>query len=301
VIGTKDSIVEAVRRLLPNLAPFTSAEPLSRGYGGESWLVRAGHQELLAKIAVRSPEGQRLANAIRAIELAQTVGVPAPPYLAVSHLEGAFGGRSFSVSEFWPGEDGEDAVPRMGASERESYFRAFGQAAARLHAVQGPGFCSDLAAVSAVGDWGQFVAGRLAGKEAAFADELRPTAERAIREICDLASSLSAVVRPSLLHNDLYLPNTLTLDAAFSAILDFEYARWWDAVHDFVKPGWLVFEEFPEGKALFYEGYGALPDRFEERFRVAQGIELLSAIPFFARWDDKAMCERYAAMLEAQF
>lgn len=35
---------------------------------------------------------------------------------------------------------------------------------------------------------------------------------------------------------DLYLANTVVRDGKYAALLDFEYARAWDPVTDFVKP-----------------------------------------------------------------
>jgi aminoglycoside phosphotransferase (APT) family kinase protein len=68
--------------------------------------------------------------------------------------------------------------------------------------------------------------------------------ESAGEAILSVVRTVSPQVRPSLVHRDLYLPNTLVAAGRFLCLLDLEHARSWDALADFVKLQMWVFEKF---------------------------------------------------------
>jgi Ser/Thr protein kinase RdoA (MazF antagonist) len=73
----------------------------------------------------------------------------------------------------------------------------------------------------------------------------RQSIESAVQAITSMVRAVSPEVRPSLVHRDLYLPNTLVAAGRFRCLLDFEHARFSDALVDFVKLRMWVFEKVP--------------------------------------------------------
>lgn len=118
-----------------------------------------------------------------------------------------------------------------------------------------------------------------------------------------LIDRLTGGITPRLSHRDLYLPNTLLLDGdpAPAALLDWESAAFYDPVWDFVKLGMWVFDRHPQLRSPFLNGYTdttELPDGFDERLTVYQGIEYLAAFPYFgAAWPDEAMLDGFRTLL----
>jgi len=322
LIGTEASILEAVRRALPGRGPVRWAAPIGRGFAGESWRVEGEAGPMTARIALRDPDGHRLANAAAAASEARALGVVTPRMLHAATAHPAFGGRPFSVAEFLPGRDGEDEVPRMTAGDRARFFTEWGEAIARLHQERRDGgsagqaaaaparitssavFAADALGHGQAATWRDVVDGRLEVVPARFAAaglDFGADAAEAVTRIRAGARAVSGVVRPTLVHNDLYLANTLAEAGAFAGLLDFEYARVWDPTSDFVKLTLLVFDTHSAARAAFLSGYRRvrpLPEDFEARLTVALGLELVSGLPSFHRWGDAGVLALYRRALE---
>jgi aminoglycoside phosphotransferase (APT) family kinase protein len=104
------------------------------------------------------------------------------------------------------------------------------------------------------------------------------------------------VIRASLVHRDLYLPNTLASARRFRCLLDFEHARSADAVIDFVKLKMWVFEAIAAAEADFCEGYGSDPIATNEgrlRYRAGLGLELLAGLMYWKKTRQLAMLADY--------
>jgi aminoglycoside phosphotransferase (APT) family kinase protein len=126
---------------------------------------------------------------------------------------------------------------------------------------------------------------------------LADTSEQILRE----AARVSDLVRAALSHGDLHTPNTLVNDGRFVAILDFEHAKFWDAVFDFVKLRMWTFESQPGSEAPFMEGYQSTApplDRFEDRLRVCTGLELLAGLPYWKKSGEEGLLEDYMSRFE---
>src|SRR5215472_13306675 len=128
-----------------------------------------------------------------------------------------------------------------------------------------------------------------------------PQLEQAAERIADCAQRVSPAVWPALVHGDLYPPNTLLRDGRLVAILDFEHAKAWDPVHDFVKLRMWTFEIHEGSEAPFLDGYRStapVADLFERRFQVCLGLELLAGFPYWRKHGEDAMLADYLSRFE---
>ena len=110
-----------------------------------------------------------------------------------------------------------------------------------------------------------------------------------------LCSTRSSSVCSSLIENAgghhaglhaprLYLPNTVAFYGKFRALLDFESARFYDPLWDFVKLDAWVFRQHPRLLEPFLEGYRDVVHwrmDFNRRIFLYQALEYLAAFPYF--------------------
>ena len=191
----------------------------------------------------------------------------------------------------------------MSAAEREGFFRDFGRAVARLHAVDPGYFAEEFASGRRAQTWIALVEARLAEvaeRHRRVAVLAREQVQAALGAIRAAARSVVSLVKPSLVHRDLYLPNTLVTAGRFRCLLDFEHARSSDALSDFVKLRMWVFEVVPGAEAPFLAGYGQDPMKIADaaaRQRVAVGLELLSGLVYFTTTGQPAMVADYRRRL----
>lgn len=187
----------------------------------------------------------------------------------------------------------------MSESQRATFFRDFGKAVAQLHSINLGYFAEDLASSKREETWTSVVESRL---ERLKNDHLqagllpRQSIESAREAILSAVRTVSPEVRPSLVHRDLYLPNTLVAAGRFRCLLDFEHARSSDALSDFVKLKMWVFEEFPGSESEFRSGYGSNPLVTEEgrmRYHVGLGLELLSGLFYWKKTGQSEMLADY--------
>jgi aminoglycoside phosphotransferase (APT) family kinase protein len=278
--------------------------PLAKGHGHQSFVVQTSlGGDVLLKIARRREQLAKMESLRCVLELAARHGIPAPRLLHFAEGTDAFGGRPWLIQEFLEGEDGESAIAGMNAAERAGFFRDFGRAVARLHAVDLGYFAEEFASGRRQRTWIGVVEARLAELEdrhrrvAVLARERLHVARDAIHAA---AHAVAANVRPSLVHRDLYLPNTLVTGRRFRCLLDFEHARSTDAISDFVKLRMWVFEAVPGAKEAFLAGYGTAAlttDEARVRYRVALGLELLSGLVYFTTTGQPAMVADYRRRL----
>ncbi len=138
---------------------------------------------------------------------------------------------------------------------------------------------------AAVGDWTAVVR-RAAERYAEWnraAGMLAAPEIAAIRErLIGAAAGVAAEVSPAITHRDLYLANVLINGGRFAALLDFELAKGYDPLLDFVKLGGFVFERWPASlkpfMAAYRHGVGRAP-RVEERLSVCLALEQFVALP----------------------
>src|SRR5207247_2071047 len=108
------------------------------------FVVQTTKGELLLKIALRAEQLAKMKSLRHVLDLVARHGVPAPRLLHFSEGTASFGGRPWLVQEFLEGEDGEIAITAMAEPDRAAFFRDFGRAVARLHAVDPGYFAEDL-------------------------------------------------------------------------------------------------------------------------------------------------------------
>ena len=297
---SRASVTEALTRALPAAGAVTAVEPLLKGHGHQSFVVRTtAGGDLLLKIALRGEQLGKMRSLHHVLELAARHGIPAPRLLHFSDGTASFGGRPWLVQEFLEGQDGEIAIAGMTEPGRAAFFRDFGRAVARLHAVDCGYFAEDLMPTRREETWLALVDARVERlheshrQAAVLPRESVKSAGEAIRRA---ARAVTTPVPPSLVHRDLYLPNTLVTAGRFRCLLDFEHARSSDAVIDFVKLRMWVFDAVPGSEHEFHAGYGADPlgtDDGRLRYRVALGLELLSGLAYWNATGQAAMLEDY--------
>ena len=278
--------------------------PLLKGHGHQSFILETSSGvTLLFKIALRAEQLDKMRSLSTVLELAARHGVPAPRLLYFSEGTGSFSGRPWLIQEFLPGDDGEDALPRMPESERAMFFRDFGRAVARLHAIDLGYFSEDFAFAKREPAWATAVESRLARlTERHRHAKLLPheSVEAAQETILSAVRGVSVEVRTALVHRDLYLPNTLVTAGRFRCLLDFEHARSSDALSDFAKLEMWVFEEVPGSRPNFIEGYGAdsllTPDG-RLRYHLWLGLELLSGMLHWHETGQSRMLADYQTRL----
>jgi len=300
----RSDIEEALKGALPACGEVTQLHPLVKGHGHQSFVVEtSANTTLLLKIALRREQLAKMQSLRQVLELAARHHIPAPTLLYFSEGTASFGSRPWLVQEFLTGQDGEDALSRMSEGQRAAFFRDFGNAVARLHAVNVGYFAEDLASSRREETWASVVESRVARLEN---DHLqagllpRGRIEAAAAAIRSVVRTVSPHVCPSLVHRDLYLPNTLVADGRFLCLLDFEHARSSDALADFVKLRMWVFDKVPGSEAEFCAGYGSNPLSTEEgrtRHRVGLGLELLSGLLYWQKTGQAEMRADYESRL----
>lgn len=210
--------------------------------------------------------------------------------------------------EFLGGVDGEESIPKLDQEQRAQFFFDWGVAVGRLHAEKTPCFSNSISDPErCCRSWTDLVCERLerlipSNRAAGIVGDSELNAmESAIYEA---AKRLSNVTVPALVHCDLYPPNTLVSNGRFTALLDFEHAKFMDPVFDFVKLGMWVFEPIPDAAGPFWDGYVSSfsrADRFQERLWVCVGLELLAGFPYWKRRGEVKLMDDYRSRLRQWF
>jgi len=294
-----------LKRALPACGAVIQCHPLIKGHGHQSFVLETSSQTtLLLKIALRTEQLGKMTSLRRVLALAAQHQIPAPRLLYFSEGTASFAGRPWLIQEFLAGQDGEEAILRMSERERATFFRDFGRAVAQLHSIDVGYFSEDLASSRHEESWASIVESRLERlknnhRQAGLLP--RQSVESAGQAIVAVARAISSELRPSLVHRDLYLPNTLVAGGRFQCLLDFEHARSADALSDFVKLKMWVFDEVPGSESEFCSGYGANPLTTKEghlRHHLALGLELLSGLLFWRTTGQPKMLADYERRFE---
>jgi aminoglycoside phosphotransferase (APT) family kinase protein len=131
----------------------------------------------------------------------------------------------------------------MDRATRARFFGEWGMVVGRLHMVERAMFAEDALGSGATSSWADAVTSRLAALPGKYQDagmEFDAIAD-AVGRLQASVGAVSRSVRPGLAHGDLYLANILVTEERLAGLLDFEHARLWDPVADFVK---LMFSPF---------------------------------------------------------
>lgn len=284
-LASAAAVVAAVHGALPEIGGLGPPARMPKGFSSESWRVATDIGELVVKIRRQATDLAKLQSQVEAARLAWAAGVPTAEILYAG-LAAAVGGRPVMILRYVPGTDAEEALPVLDGPQRARLFADFGGAVGRLHRIGLPQFTERIGAPeAAVGDWATVVR-RAAERYAAWNREVGVLATPEIAAIHErlpqAAAGVAAEVRPAVTHRDLYLANVLARDGRFAALIDFELAKDYDPLLDFVKLGVFVFERWPASFEPFMDAYrhgaGRAP-RVAERLAVCLALEQFVALP----------------------
>ncbi len=289
------TVRDAVASALPAAAPVRALQRIELGFGNENWMATTGLGRVVVKVGLPAASVAKWRAAARALDFARAAGVGAPELLAFVDVCDALDGRVLRVFSYVPGRSPADLDDERA---RARFYAQLGDAVARLHRVELPGFTSRIGSRDAVFDrWSRYLDYRWVGVcERAARTELDPAVvEHARAVVLDLAAGFDAVTRPVLCHRDLY-PDNLCCDAVGNlvALLDFDMAEAWEPAADFHKLRWWNFDRYPEAETAFRAGYGPPPagGDFDERVRAVEIVELVNGL---ANWKGTAAPELVVA------
>jgi aminoglycoside phosphotransferase (APT) family kinase protein len=262
-------------------APIAEAAPLPVSSANETWrVVTDAGARYVIKIGPLGFEA-KWRSAHRALDLAQTVGVPVAPLVRSAPQDGRFV-RAFEWIEGQPPDPaglGDDGVRRL--------FTDLGAALRALHGIELDAFSSRLdGSAPSFTRWPDYLEYRLAAITARCratcaldADEL----DRVCGAVNRLAAAVGDHARPALCHRDLYADNLLVDPTGrLVAILDFDTAEAWDRAGEFDKLDRLLISAFPGARPWFEAAYREgrpTPPRWDERVRLVALIEALNTLP----------------------
>ena len=292
-VGTEEArLIATIRFALPGVAVNALPARIPKGFSAESWRVETSIGALVVKVQRRAVDGAKLHGQAEAVRLTRAALIPTAEFLYAG-ASPAFNERAVVILRFVPGTDAEGALPGLPAVQQALFFADLGDAVGRLHGIALPHFTERLGMPqAAVQDWYTLI-DRNSERAARWNRDiglLVPAEIAAIRaRLQREAAAITAVVTPALTHRDLYLANVLLDEGRFAALLDFELAKGYDPLLDFVKLGMFVFEDWPAGIEPFMRAYRARVGpiaRFAERVRVCFALEQFVMLPNWV-WSDK--------------
>jgi len=170
------------------------------------------------------------------------------------------------------------------------FARELGQVVGRVHSCSGPWF-GDVLGTEKFPDIRTLLHALVDSQLARAPEDLTSVGHRGLSAA--LHRAVDAVPldgAPSLTHGDLWRPNVVLRDGRIACLLDFEHGRYSDRFLDFGKLDEHIFDEFPEGRAVFLDAYDevcALTADWESRVRLGHAIHALSMSVYFLRWTPK--------------
>lgn len=281
-------------------------EKLTGSYGHASWKFTTAKETLLFKVNIRNINNQDLKNEILAHQLLTKANLSVPQILYSSPTPNILE-RPYYIQSWLPGVDATTALPELNRENREKFARSFGTFIAKMHKIESDCFSHALHKNPGEQslDWKNFILKKLEGFIFAIRKgNLLPASFLAAveKKAHDLIDSIGSDVKPGFTHMDLYLANALVSAENLSAILDFESACFYDPIWDFVKLDAWVFQQFPDLRQPFLQGYSEIipwKPIFANRLLAYQGVEYLAAFPYFGtRFPDKKMFNNFYQLLE---
>jgi aminoglycoside phosphotransferase (APT) family kinase protein len=300
-----EAVAAAAVVSLPEIAPVEQLAPVPKGHRHECWRIQGPVRTVMLKLALHSTTPVAMANLGQALQLVDEGGVPSPRLLWSGTAPASLGSRPMLIQEYLPGTDGYASLETLDSQQLAAFYKDWGAAVGCMHAIKPTCFSSSISEPRRChATWRDLVEERLAllvplNRDARMLSDR--VLDEATAQIVSGAARSSDLVRPALSHGDLHTPNTLVNSGRFVAILDFEHAKFWDAVFDFVKLRMWTFESQPGSEAPFMEGYQSTApplDRFEDRLRVCTGLELLAGLPYWKKSGEEGLLEDYMSRFE---
>ncbi len=275
-------------------------KPLVGGFGGASALV---HTDTDRDVVIHFPDpplsNEKFDSFARLSKLAaQVITASSACAHGVAH-----GRVEWYAADFVPGTSSE-TVASAPADAQGEWLRSLGVVLARLHSLEFGAFEQRVGG-PLFSSWSELVDDQIAAVggrcvELGVYDALR--LEHLRRRVTEVAAQVDSVVRPALVHRDLYFGNIVHGSWSVTGLIDFEHARIWDPVADMVKIELWVFPELSIDPREFWDAYEAeartLPE-YGDRLAVAQVLEGFAALPTWYGLDDARLIRQYTDMLES--
>lgn len=296
-----EQVRELFLRIKPTIGDILSVERWPKGHGTECWLVRYSTGNYLLKIALQAhpAEVKKMRNIQAAIDIVNQHGITAPRLIYFEPVSAEFDDKAILVQEYLSGADAEEVFPLLSKEEKGRFFFDLGRAVSKFHAINIGGFTRNLPQKNVFLRWSDYVRDQIEiFLESNFdAGVLTPEELRqAEKRIMDSAAAVSSDIIPSLVHQDIWLPNILMENKKFKCLIDLEYAKSVDRYYEFVTLRMRVFDKFPDAEKIFFNGYeldGGYTQIDEQRLSTCLGMEILTGIPYFKRVGWKDMLEDY--------
>jgi aminoglycoside phosphotransferase (APT) family kinase protein len=284
--------IDVVHRALAEACPgirVTDIRPLEAGYTSRQWVADTDEGRLLVKTPVRDTDPGHLRRLIATTRRAAEGGVPVVRFRAFVPRSTVLD-APLMVQEYQDGTPADEAWEAMDTTQRMRFVSELGQLVGRLHACSGRWF-GDVLGTAKHPDIQTFLHAFVDSRLAEAPDDItsvgRVGLSAAIHRAVDAVPPDCA---PSLTHGDLWRPNVVIRQERIACLLDFEHGCYSDRFLDFGKLDEHIFNEFPEGRAVFLNTYNdlcALPDDWESRVRLGHAVHALSASVYFLRWTPK--------------
>lgn len=276
----------------------------TRGFGHANWQVPTSEGPVLVKISRPHLAPDKVASGIEAQRRARTAGVPTPPLLHADLACAALGGHPVRVQAWVAGRHRDEALDDDAAVRR--FHAALGEAMAQVHSVPGQGFSSRVGQPGLV-TWAEYVdlrLGQIAGRVEHNVGVPGIDHAALFARVARTAAEVSPVVRPRLVHRDLYEDNLLASDGGgLAAVLDFDLAEMWDPLADVVRLRWAVLPPYgPVAENAFWGSYFSVagrPEAFELRVWVVEVMELANSLVNATVDGNRAFAQQLRGWLDA--
>ncbi len=294
-IGTvHDALVEAC----PGVR-VSEIRRLDAGYTSRQWVAETDEGRLLVKTPVWDTDPEHLRRLIATTRRAAEAGVPVVRFRAFVPRSTVLE-APLLVQEYQDGVPANDAWEGMDPTQRMRFADELGRLVGRMHACSGPWF-GDVLGTRKHPDVRTFLHALVDSRTAEAPEGITSIGRDGLAAV--FHRSVDAVAPdgvPSLTHGDLWRQNIVLRQNRIACLLDFEHGGYADRFLDFGKLDEHIFDDFPEGRAVFLAAYDkvcALPEGWEARVRLGRAIHSLSMSIYFLRWTPK-WAPQYVGELE---
>jgi aminoglycoside phosphotransferase (APT) family kinase protein len=296
-IGT-DVVHSALAEACPGIR-VAGVRRLDAGYTSRQWVADTDEGRLLVKTPARDMDPEHLRRLIATNRRAAESGVPVVRFRAFVPRSTAFG-APLLVQEFQDGVPANEVWEAMDPSRRLRFAGELGQLVGRVHSCSGQWF-GDVLGTEKYPDIRTFLHALVESRLAEAPEDITSIGRDGLSaELHRAIDAVSPDGVPSLTHGDLWRQNVVIRQDRIACLLDFEHGRYADRFLDFGKLDEHIFNEFPEGRAVFIDAYNdvcALPEDWESRVRLGHAIHALSMSVYFLRWTPK-WAPQYVGELE---
>ncbi|MDF2606601.1 MAG: hypothetical protein K0S34_796 [Bacillales bacterium] len=293
-------VKEKFIKLVPN-ETIENVNKITKGYSHDCWIITTTTDKFIFKINKRKLDIEYFKNEVYAQQLLFEKGIPVPKIINYCEED------LIIVSEFIDGMDAGECLNLLSENEKECFFFYLGQWVAKMHSIKNDKFTHDI--LGNLKEEAGWVIG-YGNKTYNLLDNVRATNTLKEDEIdfvynkcLKLLEETESTIIPAYTHRDLYLNNFIIKDRKFKCLIDFEGARFYDPVIDFVKLEVQVFNEYPSVRYKFYEGYQSIlpfDNSIYSRYLSSIGFEMLGFISYFGvLYPDRGLTDMAVTKIKA--